>query len=63
MVKYICDGCGKEKPALISKYGETYEPTKWFSRHDKDGPQHACSRPCIEKINIKPGKTPFILPF
>ncbi len=60
-VKYICDGCGKESPAIA--YPSTWcKPEKWFQRSDKDCIQDACSRECIDKISKKSGKTNLVLP-
>ena len=61
-VKYICDGCGKEAPADKAFNGDTIKPSHWYSRTDKDGAQHACSRQCIEKAAAKSGKTEIVLP-
>ena len=60
--KYICDGCGKESSAIHCGSGEWYKPNNWFQRSDKDGPQDACSRTCIDKIAETTGKTKVILP-
>lgn len=62
MIKYICDGCGKEQPADKTTRGELVKPFDWFVRGDKDGDQHACSRPCIETVSKKTGKTNVVLP-
>lgn len=61
--EFICDGCGKREPAQLSEGGEYMKPWHWFGRRDKDGPQVACSRECIEKIAQKTGKTSVVLPF
>lgn len=59
--KYVCDGCGKEAKAFWN--GQDYhKPGPWFQRADKDGPQDACSRSCIDKIAEKSGKTSVVLP-
>lgn len=61
--EYTCDGCGKKQPAIHYGHGEWQKPHNWFQRSDRDGPQDACSRECIEKIAEKSGKTKVILPF
>lgn len=53
---WICGGCG------ISAYGEI-KPYDWYIRSDEDGEQIACSRPCIEIIAKKTGKTSVVAPF
>lgn len=63
MIKYICDGCGKEEKG--SWYPSTLvvdKPKNWFVRSDKDGEQHACCRDCIEKISKETNKTSVVLP-
>ncbi len=57
MIKYICDGCQKEQLTANS-----LKPHHWFVRSDEDGEQHACSRPCIEKVARASGKTGLVLP-
>jgi len=57
----ICDGCGKQEPAEHWP-GGIFKPRLWFGRKDADGEQLACSRPCIEKIAAKTGKTALVLP-
>lgn len=60
--KFICDGCGKEAPAVSYKERGWFKPTKWYQRGDEDGIQDACCRECIEKIAAKSGKTGCVLP-
>lgn len=61
MCKFVCDGCGKEEPA--DHNGRDFlKPRDWYKRSDADGIQVACSRPCIEKIAAKTGKTACVLP-
>ena len=60
-VIYICDGCGKQEPALDMPHG-AFKPPNWFARGDKDGTQYACSRECIEIVAKKTGKTDLVLP-
>lgn len=59
--KYVCDGCGKEAAAIWVNY-DYHKPGAWFQRADKDGPQDACSRDCIDKIAAKSGKTSVVVP-
>lgn len=59
--KYICDGCGKEEPAVQYPTGWS-KPPSWFQRTDKDGTQDACSRECIKRIAERTGKTSVVLP-
>ena len=59
--EYICDGCGKRERAQWNG-SAWFKPHNWFSRHDKDGPQDACSRICIDKVAKEAGKTALILP-
>ncbi len=59
--KYICDGCGKEAPAIMGRY-EFFKPRSWFHRVDEDGIQVACSRECIDRIAEKSGKTSVVIP-
>lgn len=63
--KIICDGCGKEVDAVHYPKGASgwHKPRAWFQRQDKDGPQDACSRECIEKIAAKTGKTAVVMPY
>lgn len=51
--KYICDGCGKEEAAIISKKDRTMfvKPPHWFVRADDKGTQIACSSDCAKKVN------------
>jgi hypothetical protein len=60
--KIICDGCGKEVPAIAGRDGNWHKPGSWFERSDKDGIQTACSRDCITKIAEQTKKTDVILP-
>lgn len=62
--KYICDACGKEKPGAFYPNGTRgfHKPHDWYERQDKDGIQVACSRPCIDAIAKKSGKTGVVLP-
>ena len=60
-VEYICDGCGKRAPATHNGR-DWFKPHLWFQRSDEDGPQDACSRPCIDKVADETGKTPCVLP-
>lgn len=59
---WVCDGCGKQKPAEVWGNHTFGKPRDWFERSDKDGIQTACSRECIEKIAKKSGKTDLVLP-
>lgn len=64
-VKYICDGCGKEEPAVFYPSNHSsgfHKPELWFQRSDAEGIQVACSRECIEVIAKKTGKTAVVLP-
>lgn len=61
-IKFICDGCGKEENATYNSLGDPIKPYEWFRRSDKDGRQDACSRPCIERISVKSGKTNLVSP-
>lgn len=64
--EYICDGCGKREPVSVwlSQPGRGFQkPAGWFERADKDGIQVACSRPCIELIAQKSGKTAVVALF
>jgi hypothetical protein len=59
--EFICDGCGKR--AKGNEAGDHYiKPYDWYQRSDKDGIQLACSRPCIDRIAEKSGKTSVVLP-
>lgn len=60
--KYICDGCGKEAEAVHYDRLGWSKPPSWYQRSDKDGPQDACSRACIDKISEASGKTGVVLP-
>ena len=59
--KYVCDGCGKEEPAIAMSHG-FFKPQNWYQRSDGDGPQVACSRACIDKTAKQSGKTGVIAP-
>jgi hypothetical protein len=59
--KFICDGCGKEEPGYYNGQ-DWFKPHNWFERSDKDGAQTVCSRPCIETVAKKSGKTAVVLP-
>ena len=61
-VEFVCDGCGKRAPAVYGASGDAFKPSSWFQRSDEDGPQHACSRACIDVVAKKTGKTDAILP-
>ena len=63
-VKYICDGCGIERPAKFYKTNPNvwFKPENWFQRSDEDGIQDACSRTCIDIISSKSGKTTVVIP-
>ena len=60
-VIYVCDGCGKQTPA-VQFPGGLFKPPSWFERRDDDGAQHACCRACIDAIAEKTGKTNVVLP-
>jgi len=60
--KFICDGCGKEAPA-ISNGHNWFKPELWFERSDEDGIQTVCSRKCIEVVSKKTGKTNLVGPW
>ena len=60
-VIYVCDGCGKQTPA-VQFPGGLFKPSSWFERRDDDGAQHACSRECIATCAAKTGKTDLVLP-
>lgn len=60
--EYICDGCGTRVPAEHNGLN-WFKPSHWFQRADSDGPQDACSRPCIDVIATKSGKTRVVLPW
>lgn len=59
--EFICDGCGKRAPAIHNRLN-WFKPSEWFERSDEDGIQTACSRPCIETIAQKTGKTSVVVP-
>ena len=62
-VEWICDGCGKRVIDRRSHNERDWiKPEKWYQRSDKEGPQDACSRECIELIAKKTGKTSVVLP-
>jgi len=60
--EFTCDGCGAKAPAA-NYNGNWFKPDKWFERSDEDGIQTACSRPCIDIVAEKTGKSAAILPF
>lgn len=63
MVKFICNGCGKEEEGHYD--GRIWhKPGHWFSRNVDGGKSevHACSRGCIELIDRKEGKSVPVLP-
>lgn len=61
--KWICDGCGKEAPALAEgRIPKWSKPQLWFSRSDDDGIQDACSRACVDQIASATGKTNLVMP-
>lgn len=62
--KFICDGCGKEKPATFYPRGQPgwHKPSEWYQRQDKDGVQDACCYACIDKIAKDSGKTRVVIP-
>lgn len=60
--KFICDGCGAEAPGEFAN-GQWFKPRLWFQRSDKDGPQTVCSRPCIDTVSERTGKTSVVAPF
>ena len=71
-VQYICDGCGRIEPGTWSGHswvrprvarGLSGGGGEWWTRQDKDGQQHACSRNCIEKIASDKGVTGIVAPF
>lgn len=59
--EFICDGCGKRQ-AVGRWPGGWFKPSDWFERADADGAQIACSRECVEKVAVRTGKTPVVLP-
>jgi len=59
--KYICDGCGKEKPA-DENWNGYHKPRQWYERSDDDGVQVACSRECIKVAAEKAGVHSLVLP-
>lgn len=62
MVKYVCDGCGKEALVIATRDGLHHKPHDWYQRTDDDGTQTACSRDCIKTVAEKSGKTDIVLP-
>jgi len=58
---YVCDGCGLQLAADRGPLG-WLKPRDWFQRVDKDGPQDACSRRCIDIAATRTGKTAVVLP-
>lgn len=59
-VLFRCDGCGQLQAGFWQNGWN--KPSKWFQRHDADGPQLACSRECIDRISKSSGKTSVVLP-
>jgi hypothetical protein len=59
--KFTCDGCGEEEMGEHAN-GNWFKPRDWYVRSDKDGPQVACSRRCIETVASRSGKTGCVLP-
>lgn len=59
--EFTCDGCGKKAPGEYAR-GQWFKPSSWFERSDDDGPQTVCSRPCIERVAEKTGKTGLVIP-
>ena len=57
-VTYKCDGCG-----TTVEQRSSFKPSAWFVRGQEGEQQHACSRPCIEKIAEATGSTRVVLPF
>jgi hypothetical protein len=60
--EFTCDGCGKKAPGFHNGHGQWFKPTVWFERSDEDGIQTTCSRPCIDTIAKKTGKTSVVVP-
>lgn len=62
--KYICDGCGKEAPAMALEH-DWHKPKEWFQRASKEQGKvlDACSRRCIENINSKSPDPMPVAPF
>lgn len=50
----ICDGCGKQAPAVEGNYA-WHKPHDWFERTDADtGKTYtACCRECVERVHLK----------
>lgn len=61
-VVFECDGCGVKCEGEFGRGGEAFKPRHWYQRSDESGVQMACSRPCIDKIAAKSGKTSVVLP-
>ena len=61
--KWICDGCGKEEPAVFYPNGDRlwHKPEHWYSRADEQGPQDACSRACADKVAETTGRKPKVV--
>lgn len=59
--EFICDGCGIRAPGEYA-VNSWHKPRWWYERSDKDGPQTACSRECIDRIAARTGKTACVLP-
>ncbi len=60
--EYICDGCGKRQSANHVGHGQWHKPPSWYQRSDKDGPQDACSRECVDRVAAKSKKTSVVIP-
>lgn len=59
---FTCDGCGTKSPGDCLHNGRWVKPDAWFQRTDGDGTQLVCSRPCIDVVARKTGKTRVVLP-
>lgn len=61
-VIFVCDGCDKREDGFFGRSANALKPPSWFVRADDDGVQLACSRPCIDKVASKSGKTAVVMP-
>ena len=63
--EYKCDGCGAKAKGVFWPKGDQgwHKPDSWFQRQDKEGPQDACCRACIEKVSRDSNKTAVVAPF